>query len=114
MGLVNKPHTHVANTLIEAAKVNANDDAIYNEFNGNIENANIKAAAAIAQSKIANLVSDLAGKQATISLTANTAVRTNSSGALTVCTEADMAYGVRTVSTSEPSGGANGDVWFKY
>ena len=62
MALIVKPHTFTAGTSKtgEAAQVNANYDAIYGEFNGNIEDANVKAGAAIAQSKINNLVTDLA------------------------------------------------------
>lgn len=61
MGIVNKPTTFVAGTTKsgEAAQVNADFDTLYNEFNGNIENANIKANAAIAQSKIADLANSL-------------------------------------------------------
>lgn len=62
MAIIAKPHTFTAGLTKagEASQVNADYDTIYAEFNGNIDNANIKANAAIAQSKISNLVSDLA------------------------------------------------------
>lgn len=59
MSQVSKPFTHVAGTLIEASKVNANDDAIFNDHNGNITDFNISATANINQSKILNLTADL-------------------------------------------------------
>lgn len=62
MGIVAKPFTFTAGATKsgEAAQVNADYDAIYTEFNGNITDANIHPAAAISQSKIANLTADLA------------------------------------------------------
>ena len=63
MGLINLPFPNLAaNTLARAAQVLANWTTIYNEFNGNISNANISASAAITQSKILNLPADLASK----------------------------------------------------
>src|SRR5262245_57111443 len=59
MGTINKTETFGSgiNTI---AGLNANFDTVYSEFNGNIEDANIKALANIQQSKILNLVTDLA------------------------------------------------------
>jgi len=54
MGTVSKPNTFTASTTIASAEVNANFDTIYDEFNGNIDNDNIDAAAAIARTKLAN------------------------------------------------------------
>lgn len=62
MGIITDPNTLIANTLAKAAEVEAKVDTIYAEFNGNIDNANIKAGAAIVQSKIAALVSDLVAR----------------------------------------------------
>jgi hypothetical protein len=41
------------------------------------------------------------------------AITTGSINALTTASLGTMAYGTRTVSTSSPTGGSNGDVWFK-
>lgn len=51
-GLVNKPFTFTPLTPAKSAEVNQNFDTIYNEFNGNITNANISSGAAIAYSKL--------------------------------------------------------------
>lgn len=48
-----KPYTFTPSTPAQAAQVNANFDAIYNDYNGNITNANIKANAGISFSKLA-------------------------------------------------------------
>lgn len=62
MAIIVKPYTFVAGVTKsgEAAQVNSDLDTLYTEFNGNIDNANIKANAGIAQSKILNLTSDIA------------------------------------------------------
>lgn len=52
MGLISKTYTFSAGAVIVAAEHNSNFDTIYNEFNGNIENANIKAGAGISASKL--------------------------------------------------------------
>ena len=61
MGIISKPTTFVAGTTKsgEAAQVNADFDTLYNEFNGNIEDANVKSTAAIAQSKISGLANSI-------------------------------------------------------
>lgn len=43
-----------------------------------------------------------------------TTVSATTVSATTFGSENQMAYGARTVSTSDPTGGSNGDVWFKY
>lgn len=53
MGLISPPTTLVDNTIPTAAQFNGDFTTIYNEFNGNITNANISASAAIAESKLA-------------------------------------------------------------
>jgi hypothetical protein len=63
-GLVSKPFTFSPNTLAKSSEVNSDFDTIYNEFNGNISDANISSIAAIQQSKINNLVTDLLTKLA--------------------------------------------------
>lgn len=52
MGLVVKPNTFTAGATIVASEHNSNFDTIYNSYNGNIENANIKSDAAIVGSKL--------------------------------------------------------------
>jgi hypothetical protein len=52
MGVVTKPTTFVDGTVPTAAQFNNDFDTIYNEFNGNIEDANIKASAGIGISKL--------------------------------------------------------------
>ena len=54
MAQVPKPITFSADTTILSSKVNENFDGIYDEFNGNIDNGNIKAGAAIATAKLAS------------------------------------------------------------
>ena len=51
MGLVSRTN-YAAGGTITAAGQNSNENAIVNEFNGNIENVNIKSSAAIASSKL--------------------------------------------------------------
>lgn len=76
---------------------------------GSITNAKVSASAAIEQSKIANLTSDLAAKAplASPSFTGTTTV---------VSPTAAGSNGVRniTMSTSAPTGGSDGDVWLVY
>lgn len=52
MGQVSKTYTFAAGATIIASEHNTNFDTLYNEFNGNIENANIKSGAAIAAAKL--------------------------------------------------------------
>ena len=53
MSVIVKPNTFATGGTVTASELNANHDTIYNEFNGNIDNANIKAAANINGSKLA-------------------------------------------------------------
>lgn len=55
MALISKPKTFAASAVIVASEHNDNFDTIYNEFNGSISNANITAAAAIADTKLAQI-----------------------------------------------------------
>ena len=52
MGTIVKPNTFTSGATIIAAEHNDNFDTIYNEFNGNIDNDNIKASAGIVGSKL--------------------------------------------------------------
>ena len=55
MALVSKPKTFSAGATIVASEHNSNFDTIYNDYNGNITNANVAAAAAIADTKLAQI-----------------------------------------------------------
>lgn len=52
MALITKPNTFASGTTIISAYVNSNFDTMYNDYNGNITNANIAPGAAIALSKL--------------------------------------------------------------
>lgn len=53
MGTITRPNTYTAGNTIDPTENNDNETTIYNEFNGNIDNNNIKASAGILESKIA-------------------------------------------------------------
>jgi hypothetical protein len=55
MAIITKNFTFTAGATVVAAEHNANNDTIYNEFNGNIDNANISASAAIVDTKLATI-----------------------------------------------------------
>lgn len=55
MATLTLPNTFSPNTTILSAAVNSNFTTIYNDYNGNITNANIAAGAAIALSKLASV-----------------------------------------------------------
>lgn len=55
MATITKPNTFSAGATIVAAEHNDNFDTIYNDYNGNITNANISASAAIADTKLAQI-----------------------------------------------------------
>lgn len=57
MAIVSKPKTFTAGTVAVSADVNSDYDTLYNDYNGNITNANIAAAAAIADTKLATISS---------------------------------------------------------
>lgn len=55
MATVSKPYTFTSGTTADATEVNADFDTLYTLVNGNIDNANIKSAAAIDSSKLAEI-----------------------------------------------------------
>lgn len=55
MALISKTFTFTAGATIIASEHNTNFDTLYSEFNGNIDNNNIKSGAAIADSKLAQI-----------------------------------------------------------
>lgn len=67
MSLISKPKTFTSGTTILSADVNSDFDTIYNDYNGNITNANIAAGAAITDSKLASI--STAGKVSGAALT---------------------------------------------
>jgi len=93
MGTVTKPNEFSSGATIFASEHNSNFDTIYNEFNGNIENVNIKSGAAIVGSKL-----DLTSPGAIGSTAANT-------GAFTTLT----ASGATTLNGDTTIGNASGD-----
>lgn len=70
MGIIAKPFTFSAGATIVAADINSDFDTIYTEFNGNIDNTNIKAGANIdaakllASSVVTSRIADLAISEA--------------------------------------------------
>lgn len=99
MGLITDPYTFVDGDPIVASQPNERFDTIYNEFNGNIDNANIKTGAAIALSKL-DLTSELlikvaSGRALSAGVTGDTTGRVslNASGLITFGTggSQDMA-----------------------
>lgn len=63
MGSIVKPKTWADAESLTYTDLNSSMDTIYNEFNGNIEDANIKASAAIAVTKIAGTAATLTGSE---------------------------------------------------
>ena len=57
MAKVTKPKTFSAGTVAVSGDVNTNFDTIYNEFNGSIDNDNIKTSAGIVDTKLAQITS---------------------------------------------------------
>jgi hypothetical protein len=53
MSTISKPYNFTSGTTIQSAQVNSNFDTIYNDYNGNITNANIATGAGIDLAKIA-------------------------------------------------------------
>lgn len=67
MALISKTYTFTAGSTIVASEHNTNLDILYNEINGNIDNANIKASAGIVDTKLAQITT--AGKVSGAALT---------------------------------------------
>ena len=67
MGLITKPNPTTNGTTADGAAASANWDTIYSEFNGNIDDNNIKPSAGIQDSKLATISS--AGKVNTTAIT---------------------------------------------
>ena len=63
MGVIVKPKTWADEENVTYTDINSNFDTVYNEFNGNIEDANIDAAAAIAVTKISGTAVNLSSTQ---------------------------------------------------
>jgi len=55
MSIVVKPNTFTVGATIIASEHNANFDTLYNDYNGNVDNLNIAAAAAIVDTKLAQI-----------------------------------------------------------
>lgn len=63
MGTITKPNDLVANTPAKADDVDGNFETIYSEFNGNIDDDNVKPAAGIQVSKISGTAMNLSSIQ---------------------------------------------------
>lgn len=72
MALVSKPFTFSAGATIVAAQHNSNFDAIFNDYNGNITDANLSASAEIEDSKLAQITT--ASKVSGAALTSLTSI----------------------------------------
>lgn len=60
MSLITKPKTFTPKSVAASADVNSNFDTLYNDYNGNITNANLATSANIADTKLASITT--AGK----------------------------------------------------
>lgn len=67
MATIALPNTFTSGTTIQSAQVNSNFTTIYNDYNGNVTNANIAAGAAIVDTKLASI--STAGKVSGAALT---------------------------------------------
>ena len=63
MGTITKTKTWADNDNVTFTDINGNFDTVYNEFNGNIDNTNIKSAAGISASKLDATVVTTTGSQ---------------------------------------------------
>ncbi len=72
MALINIPFTFTVGAVIVASQHNSNFSIIYSDYNGNIDNANISASAAIADSKLAQITT--ASKVSGAALTSLTSI----------------------------------------
>ncbi len=84
MSIISKPVTVVAGQNAKATDINQDLDTIYNDYNGNITNANIVAGAAIATTKLNLTTLDLSSTTLTLPPLTNYAGLTTSSGWVTV------------------------------
>ncbi len=67
MSLISKPYTFTVGAVIVASQHNADYDVIFSDYNGNIDDTNIASAAAIADTKLAQITT--AGKVSSTSIT---------------------------------------------
>ena len=93
MGAITKPNTFTAGQTADGSAVNSNFDTIYNDYNGNITNANIAAGAAIAGSKLDLSSPGTIGGTTPGILVASSLTATNASIGTDIYTTAWTAYG---------------------
>ena len=67
IAIISKPFTFTNGSIVQASEHNSNFDTIYNDYNGNITNANIASGAAIADTKLAQITTS--GKVSNVALT---------------------------------------------
>ena len=88
MAQVTKTYTFSSGSVIVASEHNSNFDDIYDEFNGNIDNTNIKSSAAIAATKL-----NLATIAQTVAFTGNVTFNGTTIADLGTVTTADINGG---------------------
>ena len=74
MAIISKTYTFSAGSTIIASEHNTNFDTLYDAFNGNIENVNVKSTAAIAGSKISPVFTSATRVEANLSVSGSFAV----------------------------------------
>lgn len=72
MATIARPNSYTSGTTIQSAQVNADFNTIYNDYNGNVTNANIASGAAIVDTKLASI--STAGKVSGAALTSLSSV----------------------------------------
>lgn len=92
MGVISLPTTFADQTVPTAAQFNGDFNAIVNEFNGNIDNANIKSGAGITPSKISNTALTLSDIQKATGKTLVNTLTTDVDGA-TITFNMDADHG---------------------
>ena len=99
MALISKPNTFTVGATIVASEHNSNYDVIYQDYNGNITDANISASAAISGSKLAQITT--ASKVSGAALTSLSSIPVGA-GSIPAANITDFAI----------SGGTNGAVLY--
>lgn len=107
MGLITKTNTFTGASNPELPWLDTDLDTLYTEINGNLDDANIKTNAGIAQAKVANLTTGLAAIRSDI--------QELQDGLAVFQAATSNARGTHTISTLDPIGiPADGDCWDVY
>lgn len=97
MATISRPNSYTANTTIEPSQVNNDFNTIYNDYNGNITNANIAEGASIAQSKLnltslSGAITDQGWEPSTDDVTINSTDSTDITGSTVTVTPTNASY----------------------